>query len=135
MTRRRLLLAVGVRLSASCLYPSPSFPKEKAALLRDGMTEAEVVAVLGCPAGDYTGGAGRSIRSDDPSGLWLNRGTGFLDVTDNSVYKGWISDGGAVGVVFDPDGRVKYHWWELVDVNGMRPFLDYVRAVVKRFLP
>ena len=31
----------------------PRFGKEKFELLHEGMTEAEVVAVLGCPAGDY----------------------------------------------------------------------------------
>ena len=62
MTRRRVLLlgllatAVGVAAAAWLLWPRTAITRENAAKVREGMTLAEVEAILGGPARDETTG-------------------------------------------------------------------------------
>jgi hypothetical protein len=136
MARRRLLVTagsalVGLALAACaflyCHRPA-RFTKEMAERIQPGMTEAEVVAILGWPAGNHA----------DPETSWLGSGpfpiwespTGWRK--DGITTKGWISDVGAIGVDFGPDGRVRDRWWEAVLGPVHESPLDFVRRLFRR---
>jgi hypothetical protein len=61
MTRRLVVLGALVLVLATgwvgwhCLMPEPVISPERADSIQPGMTQAEVTALLGGPAGDYTG--------------------------------------------------------------------------------
>jgi hypothetical protein len=71
MTKKRLLLAlallavVGVAVLVVRVLRPVHFTEEMANRIPPGMTEAEVVAILGRPAGDYTTGEWHFAAMDD----------------------------------------------------------------------
>jgi hypothetical protein len=75
--------------------PRHRINRETIALVQEGMTEAEVEALFGVPAGNYSGGrgelafmTGRRLRALSPS------------------CKEWVGDETGARVAFDADGRV-----------------------------
>ena len=63
--------------------------------IQEGMTCADVEAILGGPPGDYT----------TPFDLPLARSFGMQRVT------AWFGDEGCVGIKFDDEGRVRMAWF------------------------
>ena len=102
MKRKRVLLIfgclAGVLLAA---YATGLFPRwhritnENIGAIRDGMTEREVEAILGAPAGDYSSGTSElalmARRMDRES--W------------NSGAKIWVSDEAGIYIRFDERGK------------------------------
>jgi hypothetical protein len=96
--RRRLLLlgvpaaVVTVALVAWLLWPrGTANTRENAAKIQPGMARAEVEALLGGPAGDYT--AGRYAAAPEP-------------VAVGSPFSEWLGEECSVLVSFDEGGRV-----------------------------
>jgi outer membrane protein assembly factor BamE (lipoprotein component of BamABCDE complex) len=99
MTRRRLLVfgllatmtGLGVLgVGGWLLWPRTAITRENAAKIREGMTLAEVEAILGGPPRDETTGP---IRFDE-----------VTPVRDES--RKWWSDRVCIQVIFDENGRV-----------------------------
>jgi hypothetical protein len=114
--RKRLLILTGVVLAVAViaggalelLRPSPPrFTEDLAARIHPGMTEAEVVAVLGRPPGNYA--SPHTTDFGNTMGYWLEP-EGWL-LPSGNVHKGWISDAGAVCVEFGQDGLVVRSFW------------------------
>jgi hypothetical protein len=103
MTRRRLavlpalvfLLAIGW-VGWHSFMPEPVITEERARLIQLGMTESEVQAILGGPAGDYTGDAvvtyARGGVGDDDTGY--SKGTNWWGC--QGVIQVQFSQGGLV---------------------------------------
>jgi hypothetical protein len=89
-----VLLVAGVIVAL--LLPRPESPVNEAAAARvqPGLTEAEVEAVLGGPAGDYRVGS-RAVTFEVG-----------LAPPPGHVLKTWRGDDGLVLIQFGPDGRV-----------------------------
>ncbi len=106
------------------------FTEDIAGHIHPGMTEAEVVAILGCPPGNYSGGRACCV-ANSVRPFWINPqgGTSWLG---DGVEKGWIGGEGAIGVEFGRDGKVACCWYEDVFVAGPPPFLEQLRAAVQR---
>jgi hypothetical protein len=92
-----LLLAVAAATSSWLLFAQgPRFTQEQCNLLKDGMSEEEVIATLGCSPdhcvdGKYfIGGLGGSIHSRN----W-----------DDCVVKTWNRRDMSISIAFDRDGR------------------------------
>ena len=86
------VLALGVWLAA----PSHRINEESFDLIHEGMTRAEVAAVLGGPSGDYaTTQEAREVR---------DRVLLVLSENDDFCFEGWLSDEAFVWVEFRPDG-------------------------------
>ena len=120
-----LVLLAGVALACSVLlwWPPPvEFTKDMDGRIRPGMTEAEVVAVLGLSAGNYARGVPTPAAAA-PAG---DRQPG------GAVVKAWVSDTGAVTVEIGPDGRVVNWCGKFVDQSRLRSPLDFVRLLVRR---
>ena len=100
MARKKKLLWTGIAAGLTvALYflvrpaaPGHNFDRASFEKINKGMTLAEVEAILGAPAGDYTT---RPTISECDVGL----GPGE---------KEWVSDEGAISVWFDPDGRILF---------------------------
>jgi hypothetical protein len=112
----------------------PQFTKEMADRVRKDMTEDEVAAVLGKPAGNDAGGNVVWVESG-PRGFW--QGPEGLSLENGQTEKGWISWVGAVGVVFGPDGRVIHSWWEpVLDLDEpMESPLGRLPRLIRDFFP
>jgi outer membrane protein assembly factor BamE (lipoprotein component of BamABCDE complex) len=109
------LLAASVRLFRGKPRPAVRFTEADCARIKDGMTEAQVTALLGMPPGDY------STRNAAKTASPLSRPGG----DEESFTKEWISDEGFIAVEFDNDGKVKgavfgtaapaeLSWWDRV---------------------
>jgi hypothetical protein len=117
-TRKRLLLLGGAVLAAVLAWGAwellrphpPRFTMDLTFRIRPGMTEAEVVAILGKPAGNYA-----SPGALGGVGCWEDRYWDDKRTAEVGSYtKGWISDAGAIWVRFGPDGRVYTKSWNRV---------------------
>jgi hypothetical protein len=140
MRRRQLLVLAGLVLAVVVLAggvlvlfrpPSPRFTKELADRIQPGMTEAEVVAILGKRAGDYADPNTRGVSSRSSA----YRAEGVYD-PDGSCTKAWGSDAGIIRVHFGPDRRVLSLWWE--DVYPPRSEMslaDQIRDWFRRLWP
>jgi hypothetical protein len=95
--------------------------------IHPGMTEAEVVTVLGRPAGNYAG-PGITYIGSGPWPFWTNP-EGY-EVNGITV-KAWISDAGLVGVMFNQDGLVTSRWWGPVGVRELRSPLDCAYRAIR----
>ena len=113
--RRRLLLVSGVlALIAVAGYmalwlTAPRFriSEESAKLIKKGMTQAEVEAVLGVPPGDYsvTHRGNQTIHHFNEIGL---TGDPWRDKLPLGYQrKRWLSEGWGIDVLFDPGGNVE----------------------------
>jgi hypothetical protein len=121
--RKRLLALVVVVLAGSALVaclslyrrpPSARFTREMARQIHRGMTEAEVVTVLGWPAGNHASpGTGYIPETDGiawgADTVWPN--PQGLPLVSGETLKGWISDEGIVCVKFDANGRATQWDW------------------------
>lgn len=104
MTRRRVLLlgsvavVAALALTAWAVWPRQPLVITEANILRikEGMTRAEVEAILG---GRARNDVGRAAYGSYPDGLWASA------VTHGAVQE-WIGPEYAVGVVFRDDDRV-----------------------------
>ncbi len=116
MTRRRVLLLGSVAIVAAmavamwAVWPRPSaITEENAAKIQQGMTLAEVEAILGGPARDETGGAEASLYV-------------IMILGDE---REWIAPGIAINIRFDGDNRVALvHRGATLTLDGS--FLDRV---------
>jgi hypothetical protein len=116
MSRRRLLVLAGLVLAVVALagvalelvrpHP-PRFTEGLADRIHAGMTEAEVVAILGRRAGDYA--SPYTVGVSSRSSAYLAEG---VYEPDGSCTKAWFSDAGIIRVHFGPDRRVLSRWWE-----------------------
>jgi hypothetical protein len=99
MTRCRLLLLallvalVLLGVGVYALWPRAGITRTNASAICDGMTRAEVAAIMGGPPGDYHT-PGRECSYDYS---FLHPG--------NSTSEEWIGDEGLVLVAFDAEGR------------------------------
>jgi hypothetical protein len=128
-----LVLVAGIALACLAithLFSHPRFTKEKFDQIHVGMTEAEVVAELGKPAGNYTG-CPVVIKIDYPMGF---KGHMRIMTDDASVSKEWMSDVGWVGVCFSSDGKVVSCYWEEISIKEPPSLLEYARWMVLRSL-
>jgi len=107
MTRRRLVLfALPVALMLLGVvgwvlwYPPPGITLENAERIHQGMTLAEVEALLGGPAGDYR----------TPGATKFAFAYHFLSDPDGEVME-WNGDEGTAMVSFDADSRVFNHMY------------------------
>jgi hypothetical protein len=119
MLRKRILVALGLMTAAGlvggvllCCTRRPQFTKAMADRIREGMTEDEVVTILGSPPGDYsteTGtkwGGGSGSQSDAK----------VFSKSGHLTNAHWVSDAGIVLVFFNDDGRVTDCSW--LDLSG-----------------
>jgi hypothetical protein len=98
MTRRRLLLALGVGLAvltAAGISRRRRISLARVGEIREGMRQEEVEAILGGPPGDY--------KTHDIvfAKGWPLRG--------NAQTREWVTDDGLVLVVFKDDGTVDWY--------------------------
>jgi len=129
----------------------PRFGKEKFDLLHEGMTEAEVVAVLGCADGDYRPSVWKHptwfVSPSDPIGFpqsergrLLEEDLNAKDVeqwmeedrpippSPHKVYrKSWWAREHGIDVTFDAHGRVIHYM--LLSLVPPRPPHDVIRWV------
>jgi outer membrane protein assembly factor BamE (lipoprotein component of BamABCDE complex) len=108
-----LLAALAVTWLVVRLLLPIRFTEEMADRIRPGMTEAEVVAILGRPAGDYTTGECYHRGpwwKDYTEGDWGNQ-EGRDWSPEGMFTKEWLSDEGGVQVLFGGDGRAVALWW------------------------
>ena len=109
MNRRRLLVVgalallglAGVLLAWLTPRPGAGITQENSERIREGMTEQEVEAVLGCPAGNYRGP--ESVLQERGIPLWVSVDG---DCEDGPQLKLWVGPRFAVHVLVDCRGRV-----------------------------
>jgi outer membrane protein assembly factor BamE (lipoprotein component of BamABCDE complex) len=92
-----VLLAWATFLAVCPLTPRHHIDRAGVGALREGMTEAEVVQVLGVPAGDYS-----SVRRV----YTVNPVTSVFESAAPIAWKEWIGDEAKVRIGFDPNGKV-----------------------------
>jgi hypothetical protein len=111
-----------------------SFTRDMDAQIWEGMTEADVVAILRRPAGNYCGrdvlerwpGPGIHHVWDNPEGLRNPDGT---------IVKAWVSVEGGIFVRFDAEGRVVSHGFEQIPVPRPPSLAHKVRGWLRRLWP
>jgi hypothetical protein len=111
-----LLVAVALGGLFLLLRPQPRFGEEQYRQLQEGMTEVEIVAVLGCPSGDYRPTIWSQpdwyVSSSDPIGsLRVQRGLSLqeLDQLESQDVDDWVQAGKPV-----PPAPARVHrklWW------------------------
>jgi hypothetical protein len=103
------------------------FTPDMLARIDKGMTEAEVVAILGKPAGDYADPATCFLVScpDWRSKVWAHP-QGWPR-KDGLIEKAWISDELGISVVFNTEGRVVDRGGEEMFVPPSPSFFDIIR--------
>jgi hypothetical protein len=144
--RKGLLLLLGAVLAGAVIAgvileatPPPAssvyFTRAMTARIHKGMTEADVVAILGRPAGSY---ANPRVCFVDPcpdwkSDVWSSPEGRQRD--DGTTEKAWVSDEGGVAVEFDAQGRVVHCYFEAMFVRRQRAPADQIRDLLRRFWP
>jgi hypothetical protein len=91
------VLAIGGAITWHCIRPEPVITEESARAIRLGMTKAEVRAILGGPAGDYTGG----------DAVTYSRGGVGADESGYSRGTNWWGTRGVIQVHFSKEGLVE----------------------------
>jgi hypothetical protein len=115
MKRRRRLVLVLIALTVAGIVcgllwaAEPRVSRARMERVTKGMTYAEVVATVGGPPGDYTGGV---IGTDV---IWMPRGLGW-----DADFR-WVCPSGELLVDFDSAGRA--NWVIVMDVIDDRPTL------------
>jgi hypothetical protein len=115
MTRKRLLLVAALALLGIALgrcaflcYPRPPvrFTMESLTGIHDCKTEADIVALLGMPAGDYGDRyvAEALAEYKDPV---FSHPKGWRR-PDGTIAKAWISDQISIVVAFNDESKVRY---------------------------
>ncbi len=95
------LLAVAAATTLWFLFPhEPRFTEEQCDLLSSGMTKEEVIALLGCPPGDYTTRKQRFVHCTGSR-------CSADDIKINHAGKCWCGDDGAIGLVLESDGTLR----------------------------
>jgi outer membrane protein assembly factor BamE (lipoprotein component of BamABCDE complex) len=90
-----LLVLIAVAFAVYCYTrPQPRIDEETLAKIKDGMTEREVIDVIGAPAGNYGLGDGEM-----PFLLWYSN-------EPKGVAKDWLGHENGLRVWFDSDGKV-----------------------------
>jgi hypothetical protein len=136
MTRKRLLLCLLASIAfftsgfiLLSLRTGPRINQASFDEIQEGMTEAEVVEILGGPAGDY--GPGMELRSAKFSHI------GYLPVR---IVKRWSFGDSAVTVWFNTGGAVVGKEWEddivrLPQQQGiLEKFRSWCRSAFSRWL-
>jgi hypothetical protein len=94
------------------LRRDPGFSQRQSEQIQKGMTVDEVTAILGCPSGDYTGGKGCYVAFIDPFPVAAFRRQFAIH---------WCGHQGAIGLVLDKKGKVKYaDWYPPLDPENRR---------------
>jgi hypothetical protein len=102
-----LLLAAGFVVLRLTL-PSHNITAEAFNQIRHGMTEREVVAILGVKAGDYATGPIMEINDGTSSTLWIDEWSAHPGSRGMSK---WISDEAVIHVNFDVEGKVGHAYF------------------------
>jgi hypothetical protein len=143
MKPKRLLLPVGIVLAvalavgmaldtAPAPWPTYRLTKDAADAIHEGMTEAEVVKLMGRPPGNYASPDVSFIDAcpDYKSDVW-GRPEG-RPWPGGKTEKAWVSDVGGVAVVFDPEGRVEYSYFEPMHVPKRSLLAWMLRRIGRR---
>jgi hypothetical protein len=97
-----IILVVAAITAVGVIWWLPPLPRVHRASyeqLQKGMTEEEVEAVMGSPAGDYT--TGPVVHGD------FHRPVLYVDRAELLVeWKTWVTDHAEIGVRFDRHGRL-----------------------------
>jgi hypothetical protein len=156
--RRRWFAAFGIAVMAgtlsALLLARPRFGPRSYRGLRLGMTEAEVSAALGCPAGDYGPAIWRNpdwfVSTSDLSGwlleergrplqeleqlrrhdlaAWVQAGKPFPGAMPSVTEKRWWGRQYGIEAAFDAQGRaVHYSLWGLAPPRPPPDIVRYVR--------
>jgi hypothetical protein len=82
------------------VWPQPRFGEERFQQIREGMTEAEVISILGAPAGDYRPAIWKNpdwfVSPSDPSGFPLSergRSPRQVDEMKRQEFAEWVQAG------------------------------------------
>jgi hypothetical protein len=153
------IILLAFTLVTPFLLPRPQsrFGKEQFDRLHEGMTEAEVIALLGCPPGDYRPAIWSKpdwyVCSSDPIGYprdqrglaleelkqlesqdveeWIQAGKPMPPPPARVNWQRWWGRGSGIDVVFDEHGRAIH--FSLLSLYPPRPPHDIVRWVRWRF--
>jgi hypothetical protein len=126
---RRGLLLVGVALvflSALWLVIRAGWPRASIVnrqsfdQIKNGMTEAEVIALFGVPPGDYA------------SGTSMYTLVGRVAVPEEVRSSDWTSDEAAIEIAFDRNGRVVSKLFNAGSHMPTPGLLDRFRALLRR---
>jgi hypothetical protein len=127
MRRRRLLLCVGV---VACLglavggfvwltLPPPGVTRENYERIREGMSQADVEAVLGVPPGAYGRGGIAEIASSNS----------ILVFDPSWRTECWAGDTISIQVSFDTDGRVAWKSYSVI-LREQETFWERLRRLL-----
>ncbi len=120
-----ILIPAGV--GAFVLWPRPDrITRENYDRIREGMSRAEVEAILG-PSGDYTTGP---VKPRDGARLDMSDTSSTLEVRPGSAAM-WVSDAAYIIVFFDDSGRVKLSGFDPCTSEPQGP-LDNLLWRIKR---
>lgn len=140
MRRRWTLVAVALIALDLLLWhcQRPQFTEAMSRRTRRGMTQAQVEAILGRTAGDYTGGAvvlpaTWPAEARGRASVIYASPDGFED-TDGQTCKRWVSDQAVVEICFGRDGRVIECHREPVRIPAPEGFLDLPSWAVRLLL-
>jgi hypothetical protein len=120
MSKKRLLIACGLLAAAGATFvvvrilQPVRFTEEMANSIQPGMSEADVVSILGRQAGDYstTSDGYLLVPNDYRSNVWFTPEKMLCLDGNGKFEKAWISDEGGVEVMFNAHGRVLWAAWE-----------------------
>ena len=115
MNMRRLLVVTMVAMLAGCSGADP----DKLAQLHSGKsTVADAIAILGSPDRDETLSDGSRMLTyvAQRSGT---RAVNFVPVASH-VWGGWDVKSGEAGLMFGPDGRLRFHSWSADSAKQIR---------------
>ncbi len=135
-----------VALAAYCLSHGPErITRENYKRIREGMTRAEVEAILG-PPGDYRSGLGELLLEGSHNSIWAEDEPPVPDsILDQdsepngkawdslSIYYRWFSDNAEVDLRFDDDGRVAGHSFYHRRRTYQPPLDNYVWRVKRQW--
>jgi len=118
-------LVVSIKRNSTCIDKA-GFER-----IREEMSEAEVVAILGVPAGDYCTARADQIAIAKARLTLRNRVVGLtrrLPEELQLIKKEWLSDAGFIGIFFDEDMRTVSTYFEPFPGNvldRMRRWLSF----------
>lgn len=131
--KKRLLLRLGLLglLAFVCLWlflwwtaPNHRINQSYADQIRKGMTEDEVIQLLGLPPGDYTGARKMHARKlREAIVIELDQVARVRGCT----YREWLTDEGALFVVFAKNGEVACSYYEKYPNSLLETCRDLLR--------